>query len=199
MKSKYWLYGILALAIIGVIVISGCIQQQSAEISPEEEMIHISQDNFHFLEQRWCSNHWHDYEKHPNWCYQCYEGCPQTDAIRLKYKLVDMPEEYLQYIRCNVYDGATPINKDTNEYTNKNGILMTHSDDDPEDIRGITLGLALNKDHDLNICCRIHDGFHSDKPISNEACFSQRVNKVECDRDLGWEERHQSIPKYFTE
>jgi len=26
MKSKYWLYGILALAIIGIIVISGCIQ-----------------------------------------------------------------------------------------------------------------------------------------------------------------------------
>ena len=51
MKSKYWLYGILALAIIGVIVISGCVQQQSNQT--ENELIQISQDNFYFLEQRW--------------------------------------------------------------------------------------------------------------------------------------------------
>ncbi len=31
MKSKYWIYGILALAVIGVIFISGCIQQSKEE------------------------------------------------------------------------------------------------------------------------------------------------------------------------
>ena len=30
-KSKYWIYGILALAVIGVIVISGCVQQPKQE------------------------------------------------------------------------------------------------------------------------------------------------------------------------
>ena len=33
MKPKYWLYGILALAVIGVIVISGCVQQPKQEVT----------------------------------------------------------------------------------------------------------------------------------------------------------------------
>ena len=198
MKSKYWLYAILALAIISVIVISGCIQQQSAEIPQDEELIQISQNNFRFLEQRWLNSHLHDYEKSPYWCYYD-DRDPPTDGVTLKYKLIDIPEEYQKYIRCKVYDGATPIHRVITDLDN-NGKLMTRYDNDPEDIRGITVGLTLNEDHDLNICCCIYDGFHSDKPISNEVCFSHRVNKIECDRNLEREERFKSPPPpYFTE
>lgn len=191
-KSKYWIYGILALAVIGVIVISGCVQQQNNQkTETEAELIQISQNNFYYMGLSWVNGHLHNYENDPYWCYYD-DRDPPTDGVLLKYKLADIPEEYQKYVRCKVYDGA-------NLLTNYNGELMTRYDNEPEDVRAISVGLTLNEDHDLNICCHVYAGFSSDETISNEVCFSQRVNKVECDRDLGWEERHKSIPKYFTE
>lgn len=144
------------------------------------------------MEQRWLNSHLHDYEKNTYWCYYD-DRDPPTDGVTLKYKLIDIPEEYQKYIRCKVYDGATLL-------TDYNGKLMKRYDNDPEDVRGITVGLTLNEDHDLNICCRIYAGFRSDKPISNEVCFPHRVNKIECDRNLEREERFKfPPPPYFTE
>ena len=195
MKSKYWLYGILALAIIGGTVISGCVQQQNNQkTETEAELIQISQNNFYYMGLSWVNGHLHNYENDPYWCYHNYLDFPLYDGATLKYKLMDIPKDYHKYIRCKVYDGSTLLT--AKDY---NGLLMSQWDNDPEDVRGFSVGLTLNEDHDLNICCRIYAGFSSDEPISNEVCFSQRVNKVECDRDLGWEERHKSIPKYFTE
>lgn len=191
MKSKYWLYGILALAIIGVIVISGCIQQQTSESSPKEEWIQISQDNFYLLELRMQNSDQIDYEKNPHWCY----NNPLYADVTFKYKLVDIPEEYHKAIRCKVYDGATLL-------TDKK---MIHYVEDPEGVRRITTPpLARNKDHDLTLCFHIYDydDFdQQDKAISNEVCLSQRVNKEECDRNLEWEEHRpgSTPPPYFTE
>lgn len=136
------------------------------------------------------NNQLHDYEKDPHWCYY---SDSLYDGIILKYKLIGIPEDYQKYIRCKVYDDSTPV------HSNYNGELMTCWNDDPEDIRGISIGLVLNEDHNLNICCRVYASFVSDEPVSNEVCFSQQVNKIKCDRNLVWEEHYKLIPKYFTD
>ena len=108
--------------------------------------------------------------------------------------MMDIPKDYHKYIRCKVYDDSKLLMD-----RNYNGVLMTRYDNDPEDVRGFTVSLKLNEDHNLNICCRIYAGFNSDEPISNEVCFSQQVNKIKCDRNREWEDQYKLIPKYFTE
>jgi len=40
-KQKYWLYGILILAVIGILLISGCIRQEGEKVAEKEPPIEV--------------------------------------------------------------------------------------------------------------------------------------------------------------
>ncbi len=139
----------------------------------------LSKENIIFMGSEWSDKNLFN---NPYWCYA--SNAPKSGWIELKYRIVNFPSTFLAAIYCKTFDNSSF------EYE-----MMPFYKSSEMDNRYIIANLELNINHNLTICCHLQDFYGS--PMSNDTCFTQRIDKVKCDRRPPSEE--EVVPPYFQE